>query len=55
MKNKALLDACTLDVAVIGSESAARVYARTPDPVAVGDANGKRRTTTTTKMKVNAK
>jgi hypothetical protein len=43
VRNKALLDACTLDVAVIGSENAARVYARTPNPVAVGDANGKRR------------
>jgi hypothetical protein len=47
VKNKALLDACTLDVAVIGSERAARVYARTPAPAAVGDANRRRRTTTT--------
>jgi hypothetical protein len=38
-----LLDACTLDVAVIGSQSAAKVYAGTPKPGAVGDANGKHR------------
>jgi len=43
VKTKALLDACTLDVAVIGSESAAKVYVGTPKPAAVGDANGKRR------------
>jgi hypothetical protein len=43
VKNKALLDACTLDVAVIGSESAAKVYVRTPEPATVGNANGKRR------------
>jgi len=43
VKSKALLDACTLDVAVIGSESAAKVYVGTPKPAAVGDANGKRR------------
>jgi hypothetical protein len=42
VKNKALLDACTLDVAVIGNENAAKVYAGTPNPAAVGDANGKR-------------
>jgi hypothetical protein len=40
---KSLLDACTLDVAVIGSESAAKAYVGTPAPAAVGDAGGKRR------------
>ncbi|MGF6782199.1 VWD domain-containing protein [Paraburkholderia sp. GAS334] len=40
---KSLLDACTLDVAVIGSESAAKIYVGTPAPSAVGDAGGKRR------------
>jgi hypothetical protein len=43
VKIKPLLDACTLDVAVIGSESAAKVYVGTPKPAAVGDADGKRR------------
>jgi hypothetical protein len=43
VKSKALLDACTLDVAVIGSESAAKVYVGTPNPAAIGDANRKRR------------
>jgi hypothetical protein len=43
VKTRALLDACTLDVAVIGSESAAKAYVGTPKPAAVGDANGKRR------------
>jgi hypothetical protein len=38
-----LLEACTLDVAVIGSERAAKVYAGTPKSGAVGDANGKHR------------
>jgi hypothetical protein len=33
---KPLLDACTLDVAVIGSKAAARVFAGAPAPVAVG-------------------
>lgn len=42
VKSRALLDACTLDVAVIGSETAAKVYVGTPRPAAVGDANGKR-------------
>ena len=41
VKIKSLLDACTLDVAVIGSESAAKVYVGTPKPAAVGDANGR--------------
>lgn len=40
---KSLLDACALDVAVIGSESAAKVYVGTPAPAAIGDADGKRR------------
>ncbi|QUP53622.1 hypothetical protein GO998_07515 [Ralstonia syzygii] len=40
---KSLLDACTLDVAVIGSESAAKVYVGTPAPATVADAGGKRR------------
>ncbi|MGD0075919.1 MAG: VWD domain-containing protein [Candidatus Binataceae bacterium] len=43
VKIKPLLDACTLDVAVIGSASAAKVYVGTPKPAAVGDADGKRR------------
>ena len=43
VKIRPLLDACTLDVAVIGSESAAKVYVGAPKPAAVGDATGKRR------------
>ena len=43
VKVKSLLDACTLDVAVIGSESAAKVYVGALAPAAVGDAGGKRR------------
>jgi hypothetical protein len=42
VKTEALLDAGTLDVAVIGSESAAKVYVGTSKPAAVGDADGKR-------------
>ena len=38
VKEGPLLDACTLDVAVIGSSSAAKVYATMPNPVVVGDA-----------------
>jgi hypothetical protein len=34
----ALLDACTLDVAVIGDAQAATVYVRAPAPVAVVEA-----------------
>jgi hypothetical protein len=37
VKEGPLLDACTLDVAVIGSGNAAKVYATTPNPVVVGD------------------
>ena len=36
VRNKALLDACTLDVAVIGHAAAARVYVGARAPVAVG-------------------
>jgi hypothetical protein len=32
-----LLDACTLDVAVIGNDAAAKVFVGAPDPVAVGN------------------
>jgi hypothetical protein len=38
VKEGPLLEACTLDVAVIGSEIAAKVFATTPNPVVVGDA-----------------
>lgn len=40
VKIKPLLDACTLDVTVIGSKSAAKVYVGTPKPAAVADADG---------------
>jgi hypothetical protein len=36
VKQGALLDACMIDVAFIGSKSAARIHAKTPEPVAVG-------------------
>jgi hypothetical protein len=36
VKGKALLDACTLDVAVIGEDSAAKVFVGARTPVAVG-------------------
>jgi hypothetical protein len=42
VKVKSLLDACTLDVAVIGSNAAAKVYSGTLAPAAVGDASGRR-------------
>jgi hypothetical protein len=32
-----LLDACTLDVAVIGNDAAAKVYVGMPEPIAVGN------------------
>ena len=35
-----LLDACTLDVAVIGQDAAAKVFVKAPAPVAVGTVNG---------------
>jgi hypothetical protein len=38
VKEGPLLDACTLDVAVIGSSNAAKVFANKPNPVVVGDA-----------------
>jgi hypothetical protein len=38
VKEGPLLDACILDVAVIGSSNAAKVHATTPNPVVVGDA-----------------
>jgi len=34
--NKALLDACTLDVAVLGEKKAARVFTTLEPPTAVG-------------------
>jgi len=37
VKEGALLDACTLDVAVIGRETAAKVFVGVPAPTAVGD------------------
>jgi hypothetical protein len=43
VKIQPLLDACTLDVAVIGGEGAAKVYVGTPKPAVVGDARSKRR------------
>ena len=36
MKAPTLLDACTLDVAVIGDDVAAKVYVNKPEPAAVG-------------------
>ena len=36
MKGDALLDACTLDVAVIGNDAAANVFVNARQPVAVG-------------------
>jgi len=36
VKAKALLEACALDVAVIGNDAAAKVYVGRPAPVAVG-------------------
>jgi hypothetical protein len=36
VKGEALLDACTLDVAVIGNDAAANVFVTLPQPVAVG-------------------
>jgi hypothetical protein len=38
VKEGPLLDACTLDVAVIGNSNAAKVFATTPSPVVVGHA-----------------
>jgi hypothetical protein len=38
VKEGPLLDACTLDVAVIGDARAAKVFTTTPNPVVVGDA-----------------
>lgn len=37
VKEGPLLDACTLDVAVIGNDAAAKVFVTAPDPVAVGN------------------
>ncbi len=37
VKGEALLDACTLDVAVIGNDDAAKVFVSLPQPVAVGN------------------
>jgi hypothetical protein len=38
VKEGPLMDACILDVAVIGNSIAAKVHAITPNPVVVGDA-----------------
>jgi hypothetical protein len=40
VKGDALLDACTLDVAVIGSDAAATVFVNARQPVAVGTIAG---------------
>lgn len=40
VKEGALLDACTLDVAVIGDDKAAQVFVSLPQPVAVGNIVG---------------
>jgi len=37
VKEGPLLDACTLDVAVIGNDEAAKIFVGAPDPVAVGN------------------
>ena len=37
VKKGALLDACTLDVAVIGSPTAATVFTTAPQPLALGN------------------
>ena len=37
VKEGPLLDACTLDVAVIGNDAAAKVFVSMPDPIAVGN------------------
>jgi hypothetical protein len=37
VKGDALLDACTLDVAVIGNDAAAKVFVTLPQPIAVGN------------------
>ena len=37
VKGDALLDACTLDVAVIGNDAAAKVFVNLPQPVAAGN------------------
>ena len=40
VKEGALLDACTLDVAVLGDDKAAQVFLSLPQPVAVGNIVG---------------
>jgi hypothetical protein len=42
VKIKPLLDACILDVAVIGQDSAAKVYVGMPAPLVVGDTGSRR-------------
>jgi hypothetical protein len=37
VKEGPLLDACMIDVAVIGRAGAAKIYAKTPTPTAVGE------------------
>ena len=37
-----LLEACTLDVAVIGQDAAAKVFVGAPAPIAVGTISGER-------------
>jgi hypothetical protein len=40
VKGDAFLDACTLDVAVIGKDDAAKVFTTLPQPIAVGNITG---------------
>jgi hypothetical protein len=40
VKGEAFLDACTLDVAVIGDDAAAQVFVTLPQPIAVGNVTG---------------
>jgi hypothetical protein len=40
VKQGPLLDACTLDVAVIGRDEAAKVFVDAPEPAAVGTVTG---------------
>ena len=42
VKGEALLDACTLDVAVIGNDAAAKVFVTLPQPIALGNVSGGR-------------
>src|SRR5262249_18155520 len=42
VKVESLLDACTLDVAVLGRETAAKVFVNAPVPIAVGQSRSRR-------------